>query len=585
MGSHRARHKDMRILKSMLAFLLVMALLIPLAACGGNGESGSSDDGTTTAAAESGDETGEVPNTTGEPATEAGESGEVPTDEPATTPTETEDDPVTGGGTSTTKPPETDKTTESSTTTTPPPTTTAPNTGVPQLTDKAAWENVKVSSDVTIRRHTTPSLVAQPAASGETFTVKAGEVYYIRLTIRDNFNTITLPVALKAGTAKVRLALYTNLGNLDSSISMDPLKSEEATAAAMMRMTMDNETKNGGYYLAVECLSGSIGLYVAASGNTTMAYDKNQESTGTRLSVGAGLVRDYYYGNVDVLYQMTEATSSQMMSYVIKTNKDHYIVIDGGWETVPPGGSGTPDAQKLYEFMQTVCGDKIVIEAWFFTHIHTDHLGSFLEWSENRFGTFTVKAFYHNLLDSDYVGQYDNEYYEFAKRVHAALTKYDQKTIHVVKKGDVIQIDDIKVEILRDGSTRYTNNVINNSSIVFKMTMGKSGQTVLFTGDLGDAASEETLRACPGGELKADFVQMAHHGQSGATENFYKAVQPKACLWSTPKWLWDNDQGAGYNTGPWQTIIVRGWMEKLGVKHHFVSYEQMNTIVFPYDLS
>ena len=570
-----AEHK-MRILKSILALLLAMAMLIPLAACGGKEEDTTDAGDTTAAAAESGNETGEPATGTGD------ESGEVPTDEPATTPPETDERPTTGGEGTTTP---VDPGTSGGATTTEPPKTTGPKPEVPTLEEGESWETIKVSSDVNIRRRTTSSLVAQPSPDGATVTMNKGDVYYIRMTIRDAFNSVTLPVSLKNGAAKVKLSLYPSAGNIDSSIAMGAVKSEESAAAAKMRLVLDDEVAVGIYYLAVECTSGSVGLYIAATGSSTLAYDKNEMSTGNRISVAAGRVRDYYAGNVDVLYQMTENTSSQMMSYIIKTNKDHYIIIDGGWEGKPAGGSGEGDAVALYDFMKAVCGDKIVIDAWIFTHIHTDHLGAFVEWSEKRFGTFTVKAFYHNLLDADYVHQYDDEYYEFAKRVHASLAKYDQNTVHIVKKGDVVQIDDIKIEFLRDGSTRYTNNVINNSSLVFKVTMGKSGQTVLFTGDLGDVASEETVRANPGGELKSDFVQMAHHGQSGATENFYKAVQPKACLWSTPKWLWDNNQGGGYNTGPWQTIIVRGWMEKLGVKHHFISYEHMNTIGFPYDLS
>ena len=33
----------------------------------------------------------------------------------------------------------------------------------------------------------------------------------------------------------------------------------------------------------------------------------------------------------------------------------------------------------------------------------------------------------------------------------------------------------------------------------------------------------------------------------------------------------NNDAGNGYNTHFWQTIVVRGWMEELGVKQNLVS--------------
>ena len=34
--------------------------------------------------------------------------------------------------------------------------------------------------------------------------------------------------------------------------------------------------------------------------------------------------------------------------------------------------------------------------------------------------------------------------------------------------------------------------------------------------------------------------------------------------------MWDNDRGKGFNTHIYQTVIVRGWMEALGVKKHYV---------------
>ena len=89
------------------------------------------------------------------------------------------------------------------------------------------------------------------------------------------------------------------------------------------------------------------------------------------------------------------------------------------------------------------------------------------------------------------------------------------------------------------------------------------------------------LETVPAQELRADFVQMAHHGQNGVKQSFYQAVSPRACLWNTPDWLWDNDAGGGFNTGPWRTVEVRGWMEQLGVRHHFVSKDGEQAISLP----
>ena len=77
-------------------------------------------------------------------------------------------------------------------------------------------------------------------------------------------------------------------------------------------------------------------------------------------------------------------------------------------------------------------------------------------------------------------------------------------------------------------------------------------------------------------------VQMAHHGQDGVDYSVYSAIAPKACLWSTARWLWTNNAGGGYGTGPFKTFGVRCFMEDLGVKHHFVQKDGVWEIPLPY---
>ncbi len=71
-------------------------------------------------------------------------------------------------------------------------------------------------------------------------------------------------------------------------------------------------------------------------------------------------------------------------------------------------------------------------------------------------------------------------------------------------------------------------------------------------------------------KLRADYIQMAHHGQNGVDRRFYEAVAPTGCLWCTPDWLWNNDVGGGFNTHVFQAVTVRGWMDEMGVREHYV---------------
>ena len=61
-------------------------------------------------------------------------------------------------------------------------------------------------------------------------------------------------------------------------------------------------------------------------------------------------------------------------------------------------------------------------------------------------------------------------------------------------------------------------------------------------------------------------------------EAFYRAVQPTYCLWPTPRWLWENDSGAGKGSGPWDTLNVRDWMSRLNIRRHYVAADGLHRI-------
>lgn len=86
-----------------------------------------------------------------------------------------------------------------------------------------------------------------------------------------------------------------------------------------------------------------------------------------------------------------------------------------------------------------------------------------------------------------------------------------------------------------------------------------------------EKASPEILEAKD--KLKADAVQLAHHGNWGVTEDVYKAINPKVAFVNATEKLYNNDSGFGYNSGNWTSIIVRSWLENLGCNTFYKAYE------------
>ena len=69
--------------------------------------------------------------------------------------------------------------------------------------------------------------------------------------------------------------------------------------------------------------------------------------------------------------------------------------------------------------------------------------------------------------------------------------------------------------------------------------------------------------------LRCDIVQMAHHGQQGVNFALCRLISPQICLWPAPDWLWNNDNGGGFDSGPWRTVETRKWAEQLDVQASF----------------
>jgi len=258
------------------------------------------------------------------------------------------------------------------------------------------------------------------------------------------------------------------------------------------------------------------------------------------------------------LWQLPNQTPTQMMSYVLQTQSGKLIVIDGGM----PG-----DASYLRTFLEGLGGK---VEAWFISHVHSDHVGALGEILGDP-GDVRIGALYGSIPGVEWV-QATCTAAELAvhQRFLGALRDANQ-TVRELAVGEEQVIDGVRIEVLGVRNPEITRNPMNNSSVVLRVS--DAATSILFLGDLGVEGGEKLLNGPYGDRLHADYCQMAHHGQNGVGEKVYQAVRPTYCLWPAPKWLWDNDNGGGEGSGPWRTLEVRMWMEKLPVKAHYVIWQ------------
>lgn len=290
--------------------------------------------------------------------------------------------------------------------------------------------------------------------------------------------------------------------------------------------------------------TGGMGV---VSGENEIGPPKDVKTVTTTLFDGAELM------------MVAPQTTSQTESFILTSKSGKLIVVDGGTEE---------DAPHLKALLKAKGG---VVSAWLVTHPHSDHVGALTALLSEADPSLVIEnVYYHFAPLSWYL---ENEAYrtDMVERCMTALSLRAPGSNHgEIKRGDVIQVDDVTVHVLNAPYLLPVNS-INNSSVAYRVEM--NGKRILFLGDMGVQAGDRLMEEYRGdqGALKADLVQMAHHGQRGVDRSLYELVRPQIALWCCPRWLWENDNGGGLNSGNWKTLEVRNWMRQLDVKTHVVA--------------
>jgi beta-lactamase superfamily II metal-dependent hydrolase len=256
------------------------------------------------------------------------------------------------------------------------------------------------------------------------------------------------------------------------------------------------------------------------------------------------------------LWQSGAFFGEVQMGYIIKTDDNKLIVIDGGGKLAAP---------ILENYLRQFGGK---VDTWILTHPHSDHVGALLEILDK--GDIEIKQIMHVPLPNAWAQKNEPKNLDIVARYNQEIGAFKGNVISV-SVGDKFELaEGVQMQVFGGLNERIVTNAINNSSMVFKITA--KSKSVLFLGDLGLEGGGVILNLFSADQLKADYVQMAHHGQNGVDKAFYQAVGAKYALWPTPEWLWENRaEGKEFNSGIYKTLTVRRWMDELKIKRNYVS--------------
>lgn len=268
------------------------------------------------------------------------------------------------------------------------------------------------------------------------------------------------------------------------------------------------------------------------------------------LPMGTGaLGSDGEYLGGATLRMPASQSYGQILSAVLRTDHGQLIVVDGG---------RAEDAAYLTSILKELGG---TVSAWLITHPHDDHAEALMEILKNPDSEISVSRVYYALAEQEWYESAEPSRAEFVQRFRETMDALPPEQKCEVAFGERIFVDGVEIRVMND---LYKGSNINNTSIAYRLTV--NGRRILFLGDLGDEGGMHLFQQNSAGEMRADVVQMSHHGQRGLTKEMYTIIKPEVCLWPTPEWLWNNDAGGGEDSGPWLTPKTRRWMLNLGVK-------------------
>ena len=299
----------------------------------------------------------------------------------------------------------------------------------------------------------------------------------------------------------------------------------------LSNQTLVAESEESGNYFAT---------YTVGNNLVNISYSKHDK--GFRIIINKGKQASPLFEKKEVtkvcepmiiMHGLGWDTQQNGLCMLIRLSDGSFIVVDGGFNR-------DRDASDLYNLLvaNTPEGMKPTVSAWFITHAHGDHHATFANKFVSKYKTkVDIKAVMFNPPSAALNQTEDNEGGGAGNVIAAAnsINGCEWIRCHV---GDKYYIGDAEVDMLYTVDYQYPNafTYYNTCSIIFSVKI--AGQRIIITGDGANSSFDKVVDMF-GADLKADILQVAHHGygtgvstsSSTAVLQAYKYISPSLVLW------------------------------------------------------
>ena len=249
---------------------------------------------------------------------------------------------------------------------------------------------------------------------------------------------------------------------------------------------------------------------------------------------------------------------------IFKTKAGKLVVIDGG----------RPDnTERLLSTLERLSGGKKpVVEAWFLSHLHSDHYGPLLNITrdESLRERVTIKNFYHKILPAKYYNLFPAPKNETWEKICGDLLSTEKlpETNHVlVNTGDRVVVDELTFDVIHAPYYKDMFEMnINDSSVVIRVDYNNGEQGIMLLGDAEHVCSNDMTENFSD-KLKSEVVFVGHHGCGNVSRECYEMIGADVYIWPTCARNWYGDNSEGPHTHNIGILRTRTYMKDRGIKN------------------
>lgn len=223
------------------------------------------------------------------------------------------------------------------------------------------------------------------------------------------------------------------------------------------------------------------------------------------------------------------------MGYILCLGEGHFVIYDGN------GDSGDM-AKKIYDYLtrNTPDGQLPIIDAWFVSHVHWDHVTALLDFSKRYADKVELRHLLANFpaLHNLYIKERGPNTDFYARWWPEILKNFPLTRVWKLHTGQRIEIGDAAIEVLLTHEDVQPATMYPNDSSTVTM-MYVNGKKIFFPADIEYDAPCKAVHDMYGSYLKSDYYQVSHHGWNSEALYFYDDVDAPNILWPVRYRYWD----------------------------------------------